>query len=256
MKIGVCVKPVLRTDLQPHVKDGNRILIDQKDYVINPFDEYAVEEALKIKDAVSNTEVISFSLGTESSVETVYSVLSLGLDKAIFLSIQDKQLMVDSYQTAECLYEHIRKYPLDLLIMGKEAVDTNNGAVGIILATLLGWPVVTNVHHMQVHENEVTVERELGNGITVTNKVSFPCVVTVTKGINKPRYPNILGIMQARSKPKEIIELQSLDGMESPVKLHSAAYPAKKQECSIVDGSTEDIARKVVRLFREELKII
>lgn len=255
MKIGVCVKPVIRTDLKPVIKNDDTFSFENLEFTINPYDEYAIEEALKYKDKFNDTEIVSYSLGCESSREIIFDSLSMGVDRAVFLRQSDNEsFLIDSYEVAQYLYSYIKNDKVDIIIMGKESVDTQNGAVGVILSTLLGWPVLTNIHELEINnESNVIVKRNLENGIIEECMTSLPCIVTVTKGINKPRYPNIMGIMKSRSKPVLDIDIAK----ESPnIEICNAEYATRKNQCQIISDDSKEASQKLVQIMQQEFNIL
>lgn len=253
MKIGVCVKPVLSTDESPKVS-GNNVDLTKSKLVVNPYDEYAIEAALEYKDKNAETEVVSLSYSLEQGKECIYSALAMGIDKALFINQKEENsLYVDSFQVAGKLYEAVRESGFDLILSGKEASDTQNGAVNLMLAKMLGWPCITNVNNIEFEDNGLVVERVTGNGVKESLKVSLPCVISVTKGINKPRYADLFGIMNARSKPFE--EVPASDD-SCIISVGEMRYFQKNTECVMISGDEAESSKELVRVLSEEYKVI
>lgn len=251
MKIIVCVKPVFSTEENIIIQDSNCILPPKNGYVINPFDEYAIEEALKAKDENNDTHILSVSYGDEKSEAVVRSVLALGVDRAI-LTINDKTtLIIDSLRIANILYSSIKNESYDCILMGKESSDLQNSAVGPMLAGMLNIPVVTNVHSCVFDDNKVEVERYIQNGILQKLCIELPCVITVTKGVNKLRYASLSGIMRAKSKPllRLLEEELAYSHQISSINLY---YRQSRSDCEFITGDEGEVSSRLKKILRLE----
>ena len=200
MKIIVCVKQVPDTNVLIKVREGGEgIVTDGLAYVVNPYEEYAVEEALRIKEKLGG-EVIVISLGPERVVEAIRTCLAMGADHAIHLPESDDNL--DPLATARVLAEAIKKLEYDLILCGKHAVDDGVAQVGPALAEFLDLPQVTFVRKIEIAEDgqSAIAHREVEEGIQVL-KTSLPAVFTAEKDLNEPRYPSLKGMMAAKKNP-------------------------------------------------------
>lgn len=244
MQIIVCVKPVFNTKENIIIKNSNCILPPQNDYMINPFDEYAIEEALKIKDKNADTNILSVSYGEEKAESVVRFALALGVDRAVFTINTKQYFSIDSLRTAKILYDAIKNESFDCILMGKESSDLQNGAVGPILAAMLNIPIVTNVHHCIFTDDRVEVERYSSNCILQKLYVDLPCIITVTKGINIPRLATLKGIMSARNKPVlKLSEANFTDDYQiSPVKY---SYKKSRLDCQFISGDEKQIVSQI-----------
>jgi electron transfer flavoprotein beta subunit len=217
--------------------------------VMNPYDEFAVEEALRIKESTGEGEVVIISLGTETAKETIRSALAMGADRAIHALVPE--LPEDPLVTAAALKDAIEGESFDLLLFGKQAVDSDEAQVGTLVAELMGLPSASVIVKVAIEGNSVTVHREIEGGEEVVT-LPLPAVLTTQKGLNEPRYPSLKGIMAA--KKKEIAEKQIV--LKDPCfEVVNLTYPPKRAEGKIV-GSGPEAVDELLRLLREEAKVI
>ena len=249
MNIYVCIKRVPDTEARIKVA-GNGTSIDTAGlkYVISPYDEFALEAAIRQKEAAGSGEVTVVTVGESNAAEQLRSALAMGADKAVLLKGQPT---LDGLATARALAEEIRGAKPDLVLLGMKAVDDDQQQVGPMLAELLGLPCVTVVAEMEFEDGRVVCHREIEGGVEVV-EAPLPAVVTLTKGKYEPRYPSLKGIMAAKKKPLE--EKEAKLG-EARVTVHSLQPPAEKAAGRIV-GQGADAVPELVRLLREEAKVI
>jgi len=251
MKIVVCVKQVPDTETKV-VIGGDGVSIDAAEvkYVMNPYDEYAVEEALKIKEAAGEGEVIVLSLGGEDAQPTMRTAMAMGADSGILLKAENAAL-ADGLSIAKALTEEIKELAPDLIMAGKMAIDGYGYQVGTILGELLDLPVLPAAKSLVLAEGLATIEREIEGG-KETVQAKLPCVITAEKGLNEPRYPALKGIMQAKRKPLEIKEVSLAD---TGVEILEMSYPPKKPAGRIV-GESPAAAAELIKLLRDEAQVI
>lgn len=248
MNILVCVKHVPDTETAVKIgPDGRSIQTQDVNFVLNPYDEYAVEEALKIKEARGG-EVTLIAAGPEDAKKSLRSGLAMGADKAIHVVCKN---IADSLLAARSLAEVIKGQTFDLIFCGKQAVDDDNAQVGVMLAELLNLPNISTVVKLEVGEDKVTAHREIEGGIEIVES-SLPAVITAQKGLNEPRYASLKGIMMA--KKKEIQDIACAD-TESGIEVLDLAYPPARSGGKIVGEGTAAIP-ELVRLLREEAKVL
>lgn len=251
MKILVAVKRVPDPNATIKVKpDGTGIVTDNLKYVVNPFCEIAVEEALRIKEKVSGTEVVIVSVGGKVSQEQLRTGLAMGADRAI-LVIAEQEL--DSVGVARILEKLVRTENADLVLLGKQAIDDDANQAGQMLAELLGWPQATFASKIELSADQksATVTREVDGGL---EDVSFalPGIVTADLRLNEPRYASLPGIMKARKKELKEIPVADLGIDVTPrLKVLSLASPPKRQAGKVV-GSVQEL----VNLLHTEAKVI
>lgn len=198
MKILVPVKRVLDYNVKPRVKaDGSGVDLANVKMSMNPFDEIAVEEAIRLKEKGAATEVIAVSIGEAKAQETLRTALAMGADRAILIVSEDK---VEPLGVAKLLAKVVAEEAPGLIILGKQAIDDDNNQTGQMLAGLLGVGQATFASAVVVEGDHVTVTREVDGGAE-TEKLPLPAVVTVDLRLNEPRYASLPNIMKAKSKP-------------------------------------------------------
>lgn len=250
MKIAVCVSNV--PDTATKIKIGqDRKSIDSTGvtFVINPYDEFAIEEALKTKEKFRGDSVTySITVGDDSAKETIRKVLALGIDEAILLK-PDKT--PDSLSIAKALADEIKSLCCEIVFFGKQSVDYDSGIVGQLTAELLGFNCITVVVDLKIDGNKVIAEREIEGGREVVES-ELPIVITAQKGLNEPRYASLKGIMAA--KKKNIIE-KPFQVSDLSFEVLEMNLPPSKQPGRII-GSDVSAVPELVRLLREEAKVI
>lgn len=256
MEIIVCVKQVPDTETQIKVKpDGSGIDDSGIKWVMNPYDEFGVEEALKLKEKFGG-EVTIVSLGPDRALESIRTALAMGADKGVH--IKDPALEgADAYATAQALASAIKNIPYDIIFCGQRAIDDDSGQVGAILAELLDIPQLTVITKVEINGKSIKVTRPI-EGAQIVIESSLPCLITAQKGLNEPRYASLPGIMKAKKKPVDLKDAASLGlNVEVKAKVVKTLPPPVRPPGKIVCG--EDPAAKaaeLARLLREEAKVI
>lgn len=257
MRIFVCLKQVPDTETRIQIKaDKSGIEETGVKWVINPYDEYAVEEALKIRESKGTGQVTVVSVGPKARVtEALRTAMAMGADDAIVI---DSNESLDPYWTAKALAGAIQKEgAFDLVLTGKLAIDDNAASVPQILAEILGVPHVTVVSKMTYGEG-ITVEREVEGGAREVFELKGPAVVAANKGLNTPRYANLPGIMKAKKKPLKEIPVADLGVQTSALKtrLKDFQLPPEKPAVKMIAGDPSTQAKELVRLLLEEAKVL
>lgn len=220
-------------------------------WVLSPYDEFALEEALKLRSHF-NGKLFVMTLGPGRSKEALLTALALGADEAFHLLIEKP--LQNPLITAQILKEHILKIPdLSLIFCGKLSTDSNNFAVPQMLASLLGWPCITNVNNLVYNESLFTLTRERGSGIEEVLEAKCPLILSADKGLNTPRYPSLPGIMKAKKKPLHVIETSF---PEEEIKLTGLNPPPEKKAPRILTGDSDKMVKELVKLLKEEEKIL
>ncbi|KXW56767.1 electron transfer flavoprotein subunit beta/FixA family protein [Ferrovum sp. PN-J185] len=213
MKILVPVKRVLDYNIKPRAKsDGSGVELSGLKMAMNPFDEIALEEAVRLKEKNIATEVIAVSCGQVSSQDTLRTALALGADRAILIETEQD---LEPLAVAKCLTKLINKEQPNLVICGKQAIDDDSNQTGQMLAALLGWSQATFASNIEVKQDHLHVTREIDGGLE-TVQVTLPSVVTTDLRLNEPRFATLPNIMKAKKKPLESISAQSLEINISP----------------------------------------
>ena len=250
MKIAVCIKRV--PDSETRVKIGSdRKSLDEGGvkFVMNPYDEFAVEEALRRKEKAGTGEVVVLSLGPAAAQETIRTALAMGADRGVLL--QTDKIPADPFESARLIAAALKPDAWDLILFGRMAIDDYNHQVGVIVAELLGLPCVTAVSHLDIDGTKGVAEREIEGGIEVV-EFPLPALLTVDKGLNEPRYPALKGIMAAKKKP---LELKRVEPGAGSLELLALTLPPERKEGKIV-GEGAAAVPELVRLLREEAKVL
>ncbi len=248
MKLAVCINHVPDTAAKINVA-ADRISIDKTGvtYVISPYDEFAVEECLRLREK-NGGDVTVVSLGGDANKESLRKALAMGVDKAVLLKDESVR---DSFGVARGLAEYLKELSADVIFFGKQSVDYDDGAVGVMVAEMLGLPSISVVVKLEVAGGKAVAEREIEGGREVL-ETTLPAVFTAQKGLNEPRYPSLKGIMSAKSKP---IEERPLSAFPAKASLVQMQKPPAKPAGRIV-GTDASAVPELVRLLHEEAKVI
>lgn len=245
MKILVPVKRVVDYNVNIRVKsDQTGVDTDNVKMSMNPFDEIAVEEAVRLKEAGQATEVVVVSIGVAKSEETIRTAMAMGADKGIL--VQTDQL-VQPLAVAKVLKEIISSENPNLVIMGKQAIDDDCNQTGQMLSALLGWSQATFASEVTIKDNALEVVREVDGGL-MTVKVSMPSIVTTDLRLNEPRFTTLPNIMKARSKPLEKKNIEDYGVDVSPrLEILKVEEPAQRKA-----GIKVSSAQELVEKLKEE----
>lgn len=263
MKIIVCIKQVPDTAARIRIAaSGKEIVTSELTYVVNPYDEYAVEEALRIREKTEG-EVVVISMGPDRVSEAIRTTLAMGADRGIHL--RDSAFEgSDPYATSKLLAKVISGMEYDLILCGKQAVDDNASFVGPALAEFLGIPQATVITKLELSADRksITVEREIEGGKEVL-ELPLPALVTAQKGLNEPRYASLPGIMKAKKKEIKVMDAASVGMAPDEVgekgakkKLISLSLPAERKAGKVIPGEPAEAVKELVRLLREEARAL
>jgi len=255
MKILVCLKQVPHKDARLELAaDGKWIQDANIKFEINDYDNYALEEALRVKDKDAATEVVVVCIGPDRVQQSLRTALGMGADRAV--QIWDDALAgTDSLAAAKAIAAVAKSEKPDLVLMGLMSDDTNYALTGPILAQLLGVPHATGIVSAKLDGGQVEVERELEGGALEVVKVPLPCLLTAQTGMNEVRYASLKGIMQAKKKPldKKALGDLGLDkgAVAARAKIEKIYTPPKGAGAEILSGSKDEIAQKFVGKVKE-----
>lgn len=257
MKIFVCLKQVPDTETRIQIKaDKSGIEETGVKWVMNPYDEYAVEEALKIRDAKGGGTVTVMTVGPKArAADALRTAMAMGADDAIVIDTAEQ---LDTYWTAKALANVIQKEgAFDLILTGKLAIDDNAASVPQILAEVLGVPHATVVSKLIV-DGKISAEREIEGGAREIYEIDGPCVIAANKGLNTPRYASLPGIMKAKKKPLKEVSLADAGVQTSNLKtrLKDFQLPPEKPSVKMISGDPAAQAKELVRLLMEEAKVL
>jgi electron transfer flavoprotein beta subunit len=258
VKIAVCLKQVPATDsrIKP-TDDGVSVDLLSVEWVQNPYDEIALEEALKLKERHGG-EVVVLSVGGEKVEEAMRSALALGADKAVVLK-DPGYSGADPLTVSSALAAMVKKEEPDLVICGKQAVDEDQMAVPAMLAERLDWPQATVVVKLEFADDMTSVKanREVEGGHE-DMEISLPAVIAAQKGLNEPRYANLKGIMAAKKKPIETVTAGDLGLSElgNRTEILDVSQPSQERKNRLIEGDGDQQADELVRILHEEEKLI
>jgi electron transfer flavoprotein beta subunit len=226
MKVLVTVKRAIDSNVKARVKpDQTGVDLANVKMAINPFDEIAVEEAVRMREKGVATEVVAVSIGPQQAGETLRTALAMGADRAILVQTTED---LEPLAVAKVLQAIIGQENPDLVIMGKQAIDGDNNATGQMLATLLGWPQATFASAIEVSGAKAKVTREVDGGLQ-TLEIDLPGIITADLRLNEPRYASLPNIMKAKKKELAVEELSSLGVDTAPrLKVVKVAEPPKR----------------------------
>jgi len=257
MNIFVCLKQVPDTEAALIVKEGKSINEENIKWIVSPYDEYAIEEALKLKTTVADSKVTVLTLGPKRAESVLRTGLAMGADIAVHIETEE---YIDSKTVSKALAETIKQNDgFGVIFMGKQAIDDDSFLVHTYTAEYLNIGVATNVTSFKYEDNKVLIEREIDGGAKDKIEMDSPCIIGVTKGINTPRYPSLMGMMKAKKKPitklsLEDVDITSINNKLIPEKMYSP--PEKIKEPKIFDGDIETSVKEVVRLLKDEAKVL
>jgi len=260
VEIVVLLKQVPATESYIGIADdGVSIKTDDIKWVINPYDEYAVEEALRIKEAHGGTVTI-LSVGPQKATETIRTALAMGADQGIL--VNDPTIATrDGLSIARILAAVLKSIPFDLIIAGQRAIDDDNFLVGTAVAELLGIPNISLIIKEDIADGKIKCHRTIEGG-TVVIELPLPALITTQRGLNEPRYASLPGIMKAKKKPLDVktimdIELDRAQETASVTRIVALKLPSERKGGRIIQGdSARAKAAELVRLLREEAKVL
>ncbi|MEE1613983.1 electron transfer flavoprotein subunit beta/FixA family protein [Microvirga sp. CF3016] len=242
MKLLVCVKRVVDYNVKIRVKpDGSGVELANIKMSMNPFDEIAVEEAVRLKEQGKATEIVAVSIGPQQAGETIRTALAMGADRGILVKTD---AAVEPLAVAKILAKVVEQEKPDLVIMGKQAIDDDSNQTGQMLAALLGWPQGTFAFKVNVGEGSIDVTREVDGGLQTVG-LKLPAIVTTDLRLNEPRYASLPNIMKAKKKPLDETSPETLGVDVSPrLKVIKTAEPGGRK-AGVKVGSVAELVQKL-----------
>jgi len=257
MNIIVYIKQTFDTEAKIVLDGSGKIDANGVNLIINPYDEFAIEEGIRLKEKLGG-EVTVVSMGGVNAQTAIRTALAMGADKAVLVS--DPALdNSDEWHNAEVLAKAISQMPYDIIIAGRIAIDDGASQIAVRLAEILDVPSISSVLKLDVTGTQVTATREIDGGTEVI-ETSLPVVITAQKGLNDPRYPSVAGIMKAKKKPLKTLSLADL-GMSAgdiapKMNVHKYDLPTARQGGRKIAGEPAQAAQELARLLREEAKVL
>lgn len=253
MKILVCLKQTFDTEAKIVLDNDGKIEKKGVSLIMNPYDEFAVEEALRIKEK-SGGEVTVITVGGAQAQDALRQALAMGADKAVLIETGDAEM--DEYATAMVLAKVIGELEYNIILGGFRAIDDGSAQVMSRVSEILNIPVVNVITKLEIEDGKAVATREIEGGSEVV-EVPLPAVFTAQKGLNEPRYPSMKGIMKAKKKPMDKKTVADLGLDVSPkVTALSFSLPEPRKAGKIIPGEPAEAARELARLLREEAKVI
>ncbi|ASN06837.1 electron transfer flavoprotein subunit beta/FixA family protein [Virgibacillus necropolis] len=255
MNILVLLKQTFDTEENIVIGDG-QISEENVEFIMNPYDEYAVEEAVKIKEEIG-AEITAITVGPSRTASALRTALAMGADQAVLIGWDGQES--DEWTASNLIAAAIKNRDYDLILGGNMAVDSGSGQVAIRVAENLGIPHVSTITKLTLNEGIATVERDVEGDVEIV-EVQLPFLVTAQQGLNEPRYPSLPGIMKAKKKPLETLSVEDL-ALESEDTTASTLIidqflPAKKQAGRILDGEIQDQVSELVQILQNEDKVV
>ncbi len=244
MRIGVCIKGVVEDN------EGSK-------WVINTFDEYALEEAVRLKERDEKTEVVVITVGPKDLREMLYAALATKADRVVHVVATEEGM--SGFGIAAILKSVVWQEEIDLVLLGKQAVDNASHQIGGLLAGLLDWPQAIDVIELAIEGDEATAHRLAEGGKIEVIRARLPAVIGASKGLNEPRYPSLRGIIAAKKKEIKEITLEELGLAREDlygIKVERVFAAPEKGVCKFIEGEPGKAAAELVRLLREEAKVI
>src|SRR5688572_6635019 len=258
MKIVVCVKQVPDTEARIKIgADGRTIGEQDLNWIVSPYDEFAIEEALKIKEAKGG-EVVLVSVGPDRAQAALRNGLAMGADSAIHL--KDPLFdALDASGTAWALAAAIKPLAADLILAGQQGVGTDNAQVPGILAEILDLPQVTMAVKIEIAEMKATVKREI-EGASETWEITLPAVISAQKGLNEPRYASLKGIMAAKKKPIQVMDAAAAglkaEDLAPKTRIVSMELPPARSAVKMIEGDPDTQVKELLRVLHDEAKVL
>ena len=255
MKIYVCVKHV--PDTAADITITGQTQIDEEiTFIVNPYDEHAIEEAVRMKGRVDDSEIIAVTLGKKTAEDTLRSALAMGADRGILIL---SDTTVDTLIIARAIKTAIEQDgKVDIIFTGKEAIDSEGSQLMYRLGVLFNMPVASNVVSFSMEQEKVLVECEMAAGERQVIEMQIPCIIGAGKGLNVPKYPKLPDIIKANRKKIKTIELADLN-FERPasrietIRLNPAVEKRNPKELT---GTPGEVADKIIRILREEANLL
>lgn len=257
MNIYVCIKQVPDTEAVLQVKDGVGINEANIKWIMSPYDEYALEEALKLQTKIAGSSVTVITLGPQRTESTLRAGLAMGAQHAVH--VETDEALMDHKTVARGLANAIKQdESYGVVFLGKQAIDDDAYLTHAYLAEYLGVPLATNVIAFAHENGKVVVEREIDEGAREKIEMTVPCVVGATKGLNTPRYASLMGIMKAKKIPIKKFSPADVDIAGAAVKIKRVKLyaPPEKPAGKMIEGEPEEAVKELVRVLKDEAKVL
>ncbi len=242
MKVLVPIKRVVDYNVKIRVKsDQSGVELDNVKMSMNPFDEIAVEEAIRLQEAGIVDEIVALSIGPQQAQETIRTALAMGADRGILIKTEE---LVNPLNVAKIIQKVVEEENPNLIILGKQAIDDDSNQTGQMLAALLGWSQGTFASEIKIEEGNINVTREIDGGLQ-TIRIKLPAVITTDLRLNEPRYASLPNIMKAKKKVIDVKEPKDYDvSLDTQIEILKVSEPVKR-EAGVIVETVEELVDKL-----------
>jgi len=252
MKIAVLVKQVVGSESALEISQDQKWIDDSSaTFVMNPPDNYAIEEAMLIKEKIGVGEVVIVSMGPQRVQKVIREGLSKGADRGIHIEIESLK-EIDPLYTSKVLAETLRDENFDLILSGLQSDDSGMGQTGVLLGELLNMSTATLAIETDIDQNKIRVKRELESGWFQWVELEFPASVSIQSGINQPRYPSLKGIMGAKKKEIKVIPAPQVEKRQS---ISEIFVPKKSKETEFIETDIDSTVERIIEILKTEVKV-
>lgn len=256
MNIYVLLKEIKESEEDFSISN-NQLHLDSVQYVINPYDEYAIEEALRLKDK-HNATITLVTLGNEKR-DFIYKALAMGADEAVEIQLDASSIDWDAYTTAMIMSRFFEINKADLILCGQMSIDEASGQVGPRLAESLGFPCISSIKQIEVIGEKAQVHKSTEGNIEVV-EANLPVVGTCLQSVKTPRYPTLPGIMKAKKKRFETLTIEdldlNLDMLQSKTKIIGYTIPERKSDVELLEGNSKQQAEALLQILKNKEKVL
>ena len=256
MKIAVLIKQVPGSESALPINDSNN-WIDESSatFVMNPPDNFALEEALLIKEREEGGEVIVLSMGPSRVQKVIREGLAKGADRGIHIE-EESQIEIDPLIIAQRFADVLKEENCDLILTGLQSDDTGMGQTGILIGEMLGLPTATLVVETNVMNQNIKIKRELESGWFQWVQLPLPASISIQSGLNTPRYPSLKGIMGAKKKEIKIVSTSELTSRTKNQLMENIYVPTASKKTEVIDGPADKAVERIVEILKSEIKVI
>ncbi len=256
MKILVCIKQVPDMESKFKIDDAGTWYGDADlAWRMNEYDEYAVEQAIQLKDQVGDSDLTVLCIGSKRVQETMKKALAMGCDRGVHVN-DDNGSQKDPFEIASVIVEFAKDKGFDMIFTGMQSQDRGSAQVGVLVAEMLGIPSISTIVDFAFEDGRVKAKRELEGGTKARVSASLPALVTCQLGLNAPRYPTLPNIMKAKKKELlsiEVAELLKVDARQETAKIY---FPEKKGSGLVLEGDVADLADQLVKILKDQTAVL
>ena len=256
MKIAVLVKQVPGSETAlPILENHNWIDEEQVSFVMNPPDNFAIEEALLIKERTGDGEVVIVSMGPARAQKVIREGLAKGADRGIHLE-EDGQIQTDPLSIAKSISSILKDENFDLVLTGLQSDDTGMGQTGVLIGEMLGMSTGTLVMETDVQDNAIRVKRELESGWFQWVRLPLPASISIQSGLNTPRYPSLRGIMGAKKKEIKVVSLSDHQSDSISQSIDKVFVPQASKQTEVIEGDVDAAVIRIVEILKSDIKVL